>query len=114
MKINELPERYQKQVARQIGVPGQAANVESHTCHAPLPAKKAPRFDGQVVIRVIEHRHRLADPDGACVKYLLDAIVSAGLLQDDSQRFVHKVEKEQVKIAANQEEKTIVEIWGMG
>ncbi len=110
MKISELSERYQKQIAAQVGVSRAVADLESRLGHASLAKEAPPRFDGPVGIRIVEYRHRLADPDGACAKYLLDAIISAGVLPDDSAKFVKKIEKEQIKVGRDKSEMTVVEI----
>lgn len=113
--IDDLPERYQQQVKQQLVVgkimfPGQASYVESDTGNASLGSKETPRLDGQVDITFREKRHRLADPDGACVKYVLDGLVSAGVLQDDSAKEIGKVNKEQAKVGKDEREETVIEI----
>jgi hypothetical protein len=111
VKLNELPERYQRQVVAQIGVSSAVADMESASGYAPL-AKKAPaRFDGPVVIRVVEKRHRLPDRDGSSFKYLLDAIVSAGVLSDDNRKIVKDIKRIEVQITKDEAEETIVEIY---
>jgi hypothetical protein len=111
IKFNELSERYQRQVVAQIGVSRPAPDLEPAPGHAPL-AKKAPaRFDGPVVIRVVEKRHRLPDRDGSSFKYLLDAIVSAGVLPDDDRKIVKEIERIEVQVARDEAEETIVEIY---
>ena len=114
-KIDDLPKRYQRQVKEQIAgqnrVTRPPAHVEQAIGNALVAKEKAKGYNGLVSLRIFEYRHRLADPDGACTKYLIDSLVSSGLLQDDSSKFIKKIEKEQFKIDKTSPEKTIVEIW---
>ena len=113
--ISELPERYQKQVRAQLVaencIPGKTTDMEPNTSNALHRKEKAPGFDGQVNIAFREKRYRLADPDGSCVKYVLDALVTCRVLQDDSAKEIGKVSKEQIKIDKNEQEETVIEIW---
>ena len=116
IEINDLPERYRKQAAQQLAptihVPGPAANVEPDNRNALSGPKEAPRLHGPVVIVLREYRNRLTDYGGSSEKYIVDAIVSAKILTDDSLTFVSKIEKKQFKTERGEPEKTIVEIWG--
>lgn len=76
--LNEYMQKFSVDTARA------AADMEPRTCYAPLAKKKTARFNRPVSIRMHQIRNRLTDSDGACVKYVLDAIVSAGVLCDDS------------------------------
>jgi len=114
ISIHDLPERYREQARRALAnnkIPRTTANMEPDINHAPLPKKKAQGFDGQVDVSFSEKRHRLADPDGACVKYIIDSLVTCEVLRDDSAKEVGKVAKEQVKINKDEQEETIIEIW---
>ena len=84
-----------------------ATNMESHDADAPLAAKETPRFDTPVHIRVISYRKLKHDPDGVSVKAVLDGIVRAGILADDSTEQVASIQFEGRK---SKEEKTIIEI----
>jgi len=84
-----------------------ASNVESPTGNAPVATENLPRFTSHVHIRVISYRKRNHDPDGVSVKAVLDGIVRAGVLTDDSAKQVKSVTFESVKA---EEEKTIIEI----
>jgi len=83
------------------------ADLEPDIGHAPMGEEKAPRFDSPVIIRVISYRKRLHDPDGISVKAVLDGIVRAGILSDDSAKQVKQITFESRK---SKEEKTIIEI----
>jgi hypothetical protein len=76
-----------------------SVDVEPSVVHAPSSqdAAQAPdardlRTDfpcrGRVVIRIHCVRNRLADPDGMCVKWIIDSMVAAGVLRDDSCQFI--------------------------
>lgn len=67
-------------------------------------------FDSPVIITVHSFRYRLADSDGLCAKYSIDAIVKSGLLVDDSPKEVQEVRFKQTKIKKPEEEKTIITI----
>jgi len=82
------------------------ANVEQGARNEPVAKEKAPRFDGPVSIVFRSYRHRLADPDGLCGKYALDALVSAGVFPDDSGEYISKVSHEQVKVPRKEQERT--------
>ena len=61
-------------------------------------------------IVVIARRTRDIDPDNMFPKWIIDELVRAKYLPDDSSRFVETIEK-RVEIVKGEEEKTIVEIW---
>ena len=112
--LDQLPEKYRRQAERQLAgknsLSSTTSDVEQNTSHALLAKKEIKGFDGQVDVRFIERRHRLADPDGASVKYCLDALVSCGVLRGDGSEEIRSVGKEQVKISKSQPEETIIEI----
>ena len=58
-------------------------------------------------IKITSYRHRLIDIDNICVKFIIDGLVEAGVLVDDSPEYVESVEILQEK---SPEEKTLVEI----
>jgi hypothetical protein len=93
------------------GIPGKTPDVEPAARHAPLGPEAPTGYHGPTRIVIVERRHRLTDYGGGSEKYLVDALVSAGVLQDDRLSIVRKIEKEQVKIPKEQDEETIVEIW---
>ena len=67
-------------------------------------------FDKAVDINIHSKRHRLTDADGLCAKWVVDSIVDAGILRDDSPRYVKSVTFSQEKIGAKEPESTIVTI----
>ena len=65
--------------------------MEPNTGHAPLGAQETPRFDRPVSITLHSQRNRRTDADGTCAKYVIDSLVSAGVLQDDTPKHVPEV-----------------------
>jgi len=84
-------------------------DMESDISDAAVDKKKAKGFDSLVNIRVTSYRKRRHDPDGVSVKAVLDGIVRAGILADDSTEQIKSVTFE--SIISKEEEKTIIEIW---
>ena len=81
--------------------------MEQDTSDAPVAEKDATGFDTRVNIHVISYRKLKHDPDGVSVKAVLDGIVRAGILTDDSTEQVKSITFESRK---SKEEKTIIEI----
>lgn len=67
-------------------------------------------FDAPVNILVTCYRSRLADADANSVKWCLDAIVSAGVLRDDTPKEIAEIRYRQIKVASKTEERTTLEI----
>jgi len=84
-----------------------AADMEQVVSDAPLAEKKIKGFASPVRVNFHSVRKRLADVDGISGKAVLDGIVIAGLLPDDSTEYVTSVTYSQEKGA---EEMTIVTI----
>ena len=85
------------------------ANMESNTSHAPLGAQEVEGLaaSGRVSLHIHSRRKRLCDADGISGKAVIDGLVHAGLLQDDSPRFVEKVSYSQEKADT---EETVIDI----
>ena len=98
----------EKQRRMVVGPSVPAPNVEPGFSDAPLAAKADARSHGQVSIVFRSYRHKLADPDGLCGKYVLDALVSCGVFKDDSTDYIKSVAHEQIKISAKEKERTVV------
>ena len=73
------------------------AYLEPDFGDAPLGAEETPRFDSPVNISFHSIRKRLTDSDGASGKAVIDGLVKAGLLADDSPEYVKKVSFSQQK-----------------
>ncbi|PHS70677.1 MAG: hypothetical protein COB23_03115 [Methylophaga sp.] len=84
-----------------------AANMEQNIGDEPVGKEKITRFNSLVSIKVISYRKREHDTDGISAKAVLDGIVRAGILADDSTKQVASITFESIK---SEEEKTIIEI----
>ena len=91
-------------------VPGPPPNVEQVACNAPVAAQAPARFDRPVIVGIVERRHRLPDADGSSPKYLVDALVSAGILQDDDRRHVASVDHKTIQAPRSEPETTTIQI----
>ena len=83
------------------------ANMEQNTGNEPLATEEFKGFDSLVNIRVISYRKLKHDPDGVSAKAVLDGIVRAVILADDSTKQVKSITFESIQ---SKEEKTIIEI----
>lgn len=88
---------------------GKATDLELPSRDQPLEKKESQRFTSQVNIRIHSVRKRLCDPDGISAKAVIDGVVKAGILRDDSAEFVSEVRFTQEK-AQGREEETIITI----
>ena len=68
-------------------------------------------MDKRVCVHVHSKRIRLADTDGCSVKAVMDGITKAGILPDDSAKFIEKVSFTQEK--SNTEETIITIVEGL-
>lgn len=82
------------------------AYLESLAGGKPLAAGKDPAFDTRVRITIVSFRKRLADSDGISAKAAIDGLVHAGVIKDDSAKFVEEVAYRQVKVATEEQQKT--------
>lgn len=87
-----------------------SANVEQDSSNESVATEEATGLDTRVNIRVISYRKRNHDPDGVSVKAVLDGIVRAGLLPDDSAKEIKSISFESI---ISKTEKTIIEIEGL-
>ena len=56
--------------------------------HEQVAEKETPGFHGPVHISIHVKRHTLLDSDNTVPKYLIDALVECGILQDDGPAFI--------------------------
>lgn len=82
-----------------------SSDVESDFSDESLGEKKITGLDTRFNIKVISYRKRHHDPDNISVKAVLDGVVRAGILQDDSTKFIKKITFES---EISREEKTII------
>jgi hypothetical protein len=115
LTADQLPARYQEQIAAQI-----YPNETHH--HAPAPIAKCPtghgplaagetqtRHPSRYIVSVTSYRVRLLDEDNLCPKYHVDALRYAGLLPSDAPDKAHIITG-QIKVSRKEDEKTVIEI----
>lgn len=93
---------------------GKDADLELLARDGAVEAEGVPRFASQVDIFVTHYRTRLADPQGPSTKAVIDAIVRAGVLADDSANEIREVRDRQKKVASVAEERTEIDIRVVG
>lgn len=81
------------------------ANMESNPSDAAFRANETPRFTAPCYVHFHHTRKRLADLDGLSIKAVLDQLVHAGILADDSPQRVAQITHSQSK--GDQESTTI-------
>jgi hypothetical protein len=86
------------------------AHMEQGSRHESLGEKEAPSVDLPCCIHVHSYRKRLTDPDGICGKYVIDGLIHAGILPDDSAQEVHEVSFSQEQADT---ECTVIEIYSV-
>lgn len=86
------------------------ADMEPAARNEPLAKKKTPRLDTRCSLHIHSRRHRLADPDGISCKAAIDGLVLAGVLPDDSAKYVKEVTQSQEKISTKEIEETLITI----
>jgi len=110
--VNKLPEFYRRQceekTSRSDRPTRKAPHMESTASIKLLEKKGIARCNGQVSIRVLSKRKRLADSDGISSKYAIDALVDCGVLSGDGPEIVKEVTHSQIK---SQTEETIISIY---
>ena len=86
------------------------ANLEPDTGNASNGEKEITRLSAPCSISIHSIRHRLADHDNISAKAVIDGVVHAGILSDDSTKQVKEVTFSQEKIGRKEQEKTIITI----
>jgi len=87
-----------------------STNLESNSSNAALSTHGFEALAARVNIRVISYRKLNHDPDGISAKAVIDGVVRAGILADDSTKQVQAVTFESYKTEKGEEEKTVIEI----
>jgi len=87
-----------------------AANPQSGAGDEPVGTQTPSGLDRRCHLTVHSKRHRLTDPGGArCYKYVVDALVAAHILVDDSAKYIKEpVLSTQEKIPTSEPEETIL------
>ena len=86
------------------------ADMEQVISNELLATKEIARLDTPCRLHIHSLRYRLADSDGVSAKAAIDGLVHAGLLVDDSAKYVKEVSYSQEKIKKPDKEKTIITI----
>ena len=111
MTEQELSDYYDKRKARSDpNAASTVRNMKQRVVNEPETADEVQAIMQTVDICFCHYRRRLADPDNFASKYLVDGLVEAGLLRDDSPEFVNEVRHRQEKIPAWQEESILIEL----
>jgi len=84
------------------------ADLERNPCVIAKKKNEIKAFDKAVNITLHSRRHRLADSDGLCGKWVIDSFVQAGILRSDTPEEVKEVRFSQEKIGRDEEEETII------
>lgn len=98
LKKKGIHEQRKHSLSAGVAVP--ASDLERPARNAPLEKKESKRLDTsrRYRLRITGFRNRLADPDGQSGKAVIDGLVLAGVLADDSPKQIKSVEILQVKI----------------
>lgn len=87
------------------------ADLKQGSGHALATATYPIKIDRPCRVHFHSKRHRLTDLDGLCGKYILDSIVTAGVLPDDRASIITQVSHTQERIAKDQKQETIVSFY---
>jgi hypothetical protein len=90
--------------------PRKATNVERVIGDEPMATCGRAAFDSLVSVRIDSYRIRLADVDGVSGKAVLDALVLAKIIADDTTKEVTEVLYSQTKVKNKTEEKVVVTV----
>jgi hypothetical protein len=88
----------------------QATDVERVVGYESLEASGCTAFDSLVSIRIHSYRCRLCDVDGISGKAVIDGLVLAKIIADDTTKEVKEVLFSQTKVKNKTEEKVIVTV----
>ena len=83
------------------------ANVEQNSSNERMGKKKTKGLDTRVNIYVKSYRKAKHDPDGISAKAVIDGLVRAGILADDTSKQIKEVTFESRK---SKDERTTIEI----
>lgn len=91
-------------------VSGKNAALKRGAINAAKAAYEGETFDVPVVLKITHYRRVKCDTDAPVVKWLIDCIVAAGVLRDDSTDEIKEIRQAFVKVKNEIDEKTVVEI----
>ncbi len=78
--------------------------MEQNPVDDPIQQDEAATFDSPTHLEIIHHRKRPTDPDGCSAKAAIDGIVAAGILPDDSAKWIESIK---ITVIQSVVEKTI-------
>ena len=108
--VERIQARINANIQRRPSVP--APHLERAPCRQPMATPRHPKVDTPCRIHLHCRRHRLADSDGISAKAVIDGLVLAGILRDDSAKQIVKSPTiTQEKVGRDVPEETIVEIY---
>lgn len=84
--------------------PRSDANMESNSINDQIQQDEAATFNTSTHLEIIHHRKRPTDPDGCSAKAAIDGIVAAGILPDDSAKWIESIK---ITVIQSVVEKTI-------
>ncbi len=90
--------------------PRQATDLERTACDEPISTRGSAAFDSPVSVRIASYRCRLCDVDGVSGKAVIDGLVLAKVIADDTTKEVKEVFYSQTKVKNKEEEKVVVTI----
>jgi hypothetical protein len=88
----------------------QVTDLERTVGDEQICSGKGPAFDSPVSIQIHSYRCRLCDVDGVSGKALLDGLVHANVIADDSTKEVVEVLFKQTKVKNKSDEKAVVTV----
>jgi hypothetical protein len=112
-KLDDLPDGLKKQAEAQLGNRGSICTAKQESSRAPAlgKAQEVPQLRTPVYIRFTVYKTGDNwDADNREVKQIIDSIVSAGIIPDDTIRHVPQVFKKGVRVKTKAEERTVVEV----
>ena len=117
-KINELNKRQRELVNKALGKVSantsvSSDNLEQNISNEQVGAREAPQMVTPCRLHLHSRRYRLADSDGISGKAVIDGIVHAGVLPDDSPKEVTITSQSQEKISREEKEITIITLTGV-
>ena len=83
--------------------------MEQDTGNGSVAKEKIEGFDSPVSIHIHSVRNRLADPDGISFKAVIDGLVHAGILSDDTTKQIKEVTSSQEKTRGEEYTDIIIE-----
>ncbi len=109
--VERIQARINANIPRRSSVP--APHLERAICSQPMEPPCHPKVDTPCRIHLHCRRHRLADPDGISAKAVIDGLVLAGILEDDTpKQIVESPKITQEQVGRDVPEETIVKIYG--